>query len=309
MTENNFDYNKKEPVIENILKTAFYIDEIPNDARIASIRRLAEIIVRKILNENGKVMLGNSKIKKRLKDISSNNSLLMDSLEDIKDLGNQASHTEEDKVMDYEHLQKAQTALYNMYSYLLFAYFKKFRFGSNIEIMGKFSILPPEIRMTVLENLYKESKESVYIIDKLVLSILKTKGKEESISWLEKNKEYLMKIPYMCDDTIPVYLHKFGEEITQNMIDSNISVYEMCSRKIEEVHMQIENSGKRYTTFEDAKSLYIERGFVSGAEEEVLEFNSIMEFLYIGREKEENEKNDVDNDSNYSSFFEIKLDE
>ena len=62
------------------------------------------------------------------------------------------------------------------------------------------------------------------------------------------------------------------------------NMYELCSERVELVASEINKSGKLYNDFESAMPFYQEAGIVNGVSPEVKEFNSIMEFLYLGRE-------------------------
>ena len=79
-------------------------------------------------------------------------------------------------------------------------------------------------------------------------------------------------------------IEKYGEEVANLIYYSAPNMYELCSERVELVASEINKSGKLYNDFESAMPFYQEAGIVNGVSPEVKEFNSIMEFLYLGRE-------------------------
>jgi hypothetical protein len=60
--------------------------------------------------------------------------------------------------------------------------------------------------------------------------------------------------------------------------------------RIEEVSSILEQQGLLYNNFEQAKQLYLDVGVLDQDSSENTEFNDIMEFVYLGRKVEENDK-------------------
>lgn len=60
-------------------------------------------------------------------------------------------------------------------------------------------------------------------------------------------------------------------------------MYDMCLMKVNSVGNSIEKNGKMYEDFEDAIDVYRQNGIIAEESLEIEEFNSIMEFLYLGR--------------------------
>lgn len=79
-------------------------------------------------------------------------------------------------------------AVIDLLSVLLINYFDKYKFGSNKRVMSSFSILPPIMRFKVLSFLYEKDSQNIDVIDKLVLSILKSYGKDKAVAWVEERK-------------------------------------------------------------------------------------------------------------------------
>ena len=89
--------------------------------------------------------------------------------------------------------------LFNLYAYLLIEYFQKYEFGSNLEIIHHFSLLPPIIRYLTLEYLHNKYPENTMIIDKLSLAILKAFNNEQALCWIEERKEKLQTMPSISE--------------------------------------------------------------------------------------------------------------
>lgn len=78
-------------------------------------------------------------------------------------------------------------------------------------------------------------------------------------------------------------MNEFNNESYRALVSDLIND-ELCSERVELVASEINKSGKLYNDFESAMPFYQEAGIVNGVSPEVKEFNSIMEFLYLGRE-------------------------
>ena len=180
-------------------------------------------------------------------------------------------------------------SLFNLYAYLFFKYFEKYGFGANSDILTSFSLLPPIIRHIALEALYENDNTNVSVIDKLVLAKIKALGKENALLWVENNKEHLMNLKYKVDekyenDLIEILGLAMAKIVLQQ---SPNNMYEICSEKIDKVGSLIDRSGPRYKDFETAKFFYENHGKVNGNTNEIIEFNDLMEFIYIGRRVKE----------------------
>ena len=60
-------------------------------------------------------------------------------------------------------------------------------------------------------------------------------------------------------------------------------MYQLCMRKISEVGKVMESKVKLYDDFENALTFYRANGIVQGDEPEIIQFNDIMNFVYLGR--------------------------
>lgn len=278
-------------LVTDVIFDAFYADR-PNRGKIASIRQYAEVVVRKILDlpESEKITLGDRTIVDKLKQVSGNNPLLMSSVDKIRLHGNDCSHTQVTRAITAQKLFDCINSLFNMYASIFVLYFKRYKFGSNNAVMSAFSILPPIIRYLVLNELYQQFPDNLSIIDKLSLVLLKAFNKEQALSWIEERKEKLTQtLPY-TEKAIKEIKNIYGNTYAQKVIDNAPkNMYVLCMDRIVKVEQIISKNGLLYNNFEQAKPLYLKEGILLGSGDEVEEFNSIMEFLYLGRKKEENQ--------------------
>ena len=277
----NFSNEKYKYMIEGIINDIYY-SNCSLETKALLIRKYIEIVIRKILDksENFKVTIGDRDILGELRRISLGNSLLMDSLENIKGFLNEITHSRKIEKISEEDFKKVEEEFSKIHSYLFVNFFEKYSVWEDNELMAAFSILPPKIRYIVLNNLYGkiENKNNAILIDKLSLAILKFYGLDEALKWLEEEKENLEKISSVSKEVSEIF-----KEI--DMIEDK-NMYIVCKEKILDVNDLLEKKGRLYETFEEAKELYEENGKLQEISESRKEFNSIMEFYFIGRKKE-----------------------
>lgn len=277
-----FDNKVYEEMVTELLSDAFYLKNRSNRGKISTIRSYSEVIVRRILNipQNEKITLGDKNIKRELAKISNNNSLLLKAINIICDDGGDYTHTQVIESPSDELVQKIIDCLFDLYAYLLIAYFEKYTFGSNSKVLSAFSTLPPIIRYKVLNYLYEIECDNIAIIDKLVLSILKSFDKETALVWIEKRKDELVNMSSISKETRELYVNIRDERILA-FIEMNM--YDLCLMKVNSVGKIIERYGKPYEDFEEAIDVYRENGIIAEESLGIEEFNSIMEFIYLGR--------------------------
>lgn len=279
-------------LVNDLIIDAFYTDR-PNRGKIASIRQYAEVLVRKILDlpEGDVVTLGNKIIVQKLEQISGNNQLLMKSVDRIRLVGNKCTHTQEIGQITDEDVRDCIDNLFNIYASIFVLYFQKYKFGSNNETMSAFSILPPIIRYLALNELYEQSPENLAIIDKLSLVLLKAFDKERAIQWIEDRKEKLVDTQPYTEEGVEDIIKKYGNNVAQQIINNAPeNMFILCTNRINEVEQMIKKDGLLYNNFEQAKPLYLSNGILGGSSDEIKHFNSIMEFLYLGRKEVGNNK-------------------
>lgn len=284
---NNATY---EALVKDLIKDAFYI-ESSKRGTISKIRQYSEVIVRRILDLSSEdyVTLGNKEILGKIKKKSNNNKFLLDALKTINEIGNKCTHTQYVGEVSEKDIDDVIDSLFKLYSYLLISYFEKYRFGSNMKIVSSFSILPPIIRFITLEYLNSKYPEDIIIIDKLTLAILKAFDKEKALNWIEERKKILMNTQSISKEVEQNIKEKLGEEFAMEVVSNQPNMYNLCMERIQAVGKIIEEKGRLYDDFESAIDIYKEKGIVEGETPDVLEFNSIMEFLYLGRKSQGNE--------------------
>lgn len=288
-----FNNEVYQSLASDLIGDIFYLDGRSNRGKIASIRQYTEIIVRRILNypQKDKLTIGNKKIQSRIKSYSAN-PLLQDSIKVILSDGNARTHTQVVESPTDKDVEKVLDALFNLYAFLLVDYFEKYKFGSNKEVMTSFSILPPIIRWITLDYLFKQDNTNTDIIDKLALVTVKAYDKETALNWVEDNKDLLNSLLSIKNsDDIKKIVESVGVENLPMFM--NRTMYDIYIEKINLMSQQVGQNGRLYKNFEEAIEFYKENGEISGNSEEITEFNSIMEFLYLGRKSisSENKKN------------------
>jgi hypothetical protein len=285
-----FNNEAYEALVNDLINDAFYLKGASRRGTIAKIRQYAEVVVRRILNlpKKNKVTLGDERIISRIK--AKNNILLLNAIKTINKMGSKCTHTQMTREITEEDVKNVINSLFNLYAYLLINYFEKYEFGTNLEIVRKFSILPPIIRHLTLEYLYSKYPENIMIIDKLSLVILKALSKEAAIKWIEERKDKLKITPSVTRNAEKDIIEKYGEDLARIIVSTAPNMYDLCTERINLVADDISKNGKLYNDFESAIDYYRMSGIVSGESSDIKEFNSIMEFLYLGR-KSKNELN------------------
>lgn len=281
-----FNNNAYKSLVSDLINDAFYLDMHSRRGTISTIRQYTEVIVRKILGLSHEdfVTLGNRNIVSQLEEVSNNNHMLLNSLENIRNIGNKCTHTQEIQEIKESDVIECIDSLFNIYSYLFISYFEKYKFGKNEKVMSAFSILPPVIRYIALNYLYAKDETNISIIDKLSLAILKSFDKDKSLKWLNERKSSFINMSAVSEEGISAIKEKFGEEVAKNVIfNAPENMYVLCVDRVEQVSNVIEQNGVLYDDFESALELYKSKGIIDGDSEEIKEFNSVMDFVYLGR--------------------------
>ncbi|WP_224653851.1 hypothetical protein [Pectobacterium versatile] len=282
-----------EDLVKDLINDAFYIESRSNRGKISTIRQYSEVVIRKLCDipQGEEVTLGNFEVIKKLKAASSNDKFLMGAVRKLQKLGNKCTHTKNPKPILDTDVDSAIDALFKLYASLFILYFKKYKFGSSNEIVSVFSILPPIIRFFVLDNLYNSDKNNLLVIDKLCLVLLKAFDKKDALNWLNKRKSELSSIlpytPEAISDIEVAHGKLYAELVVAN---APANMYICCLDRLEEVALILEKQGLLYNNFEQAKPLYLDEGVLDKNSTENEEFNDIMEFVYLGRKAEINEK-------------------
>lgn len=276
-------------LIETIINDAFYVDGLSYDAKIALIRRYAEIILRRLLGyaSNDKLTLGDSEVKEDLKKAGYTEKFFRTNLDKLAGLGNKRTHTQSLEVASKEDFEEELDTLFNLYGYLFYKFFKKYPFGNTPSVVSSFSILPPIIREIALTLLFNDCPNNVQIIDRLALAKLKAHSFEDAERWLKKHRNEFDKLSIQLPENEQEKLiNKFGHSVADIILkEQEKSIYEVS---IERINILKNKKDFPYNNFEEAVDYYRKNGVVQGNSDEINEFNDLMEFVYIGRRKIEN---------------------
>ena len=285
-------YNNEEykNLITEFFGEIFYLPGLSYGTKVQKLRQYTEIILRRLLNYrcDKNIELGNEYTLDNLDRAGFTEPLFRDSLEKIRATGNERTHTKYRHIATEAEYQEILDNVFNIYGYLFYKYFKKWPFGNNKAIMSAFSCLPPIIRHIALSALYDDDPQNPDIVDKLVLAKLKAFDKETADAWIEEHKDSLLGMSVSPNsDFLKQLIAAVGEEAAVALAATMPhSMYDACKEKIQTVDTALK-SKPLYSDFESAKSYYEQYGIVEGTSQEVAEFNDLMEFVYIGRRKNE----------------------
>lgn len=285
----SFEDSVYKPLINEILDDIYY-KNTNFRTKIALLRHYLEIIVRKLVNYpvNQKMTLGSDKIKNLLseieKDICITDKHFQKTVEKAGRLLNKYNHTQYLVSANQEVFDKAEDLVFNVISLIFIIHFSKNEFGLNFDEMESFSILPPIIRLKVLEYFYSEGTKNLLLMHKYVLTILKSKNKEAAIQWIEVRKKQLQEVSTISDKyNLDKYLvageRKLGKRHT-NMYEHLIFVAGYVNEKRDSKEVLV------YSSFEQAAKTYIK---VCNNKDHLESFNrakqlkELIEFLFIGR--------------------------
>lgn len=292
MSKLKYNNNEYKNLITEFFGEIFYLPELSYGTKIQKLRQYTEIVLRRLLNYpcDKNIEIGNDLTIEKLDKKGFTEPLFKDSLEVIRSTGNERTHTKYRRTATEEEYQAVLESIFNIYGYLFYKYFKKWPFGNNPDIITAFSCLPPIIRHITLSALYEDDPNNPVIVDKLIFAKLKAYGKEDTNSWVEAHKDSLLNLYPDCDsDTLKKLIPIIGlEAAVKAVADMSNDMYHICKEKIETVKNRF-FSNPLYSDFETAKTYYEQHGIVPGDSQEILEFNDLMEFVYIGRRKKETE--------------------
>lgn len=282
----NFNNEEYECLVTDLIGDVFYT-ESSYRGKISTIRQYTEVIVRKLfdIEPASQITLGQKDIQNKIKTFP-NHKFIEKAVRNILNDGNLTTHTQYLETLSKEDFENIVDSLFDMLSFLLITYFEKYEFGSRNDIMHSFSLLPPIIRYKVLIFLYEKYPDNISIIDKLVLAIMKALSVEDATKWVEEKRDILIQMGTMTE--------KAYNELTKN-VEPDVamaiqatapkSMYHLCKEKIDLVGKDIRAKGLLYSNFENALPYYKQNGILDGDEQEIIDFNDIMSFLYLGRKE------------------------
>lgn len=281
----NFNNHEYTTLVTDLIGDVFYTDTSYR-GKISTIRQYAEVVVRKILDlePDQKIMLGQNDIKRRIQALP-NHVFLETAIKNIKDKGNDSTHTEHIENVSKEEFDCIVDSLFDILSFLLIEYFEKYEFGTRNDILTSFSLLPPIIRYKVLDFLNKKYPDNIAVIDKLVLSIMKAFSVTKAKMWVKEKRVSLTQLATITPKAYNEMIQNLGLEIALKVRAASPSnMYDLCMSKIAQLEENI-NKGVVYSDFESALPYYRKKGPILDNTLEAKEFNDIMEFLYLGRKE------------------------
>lgn len=293
-----FDNSDYEVLISDLISDIYY-SEISISSRIVLLRKLTELITRRFLNlgKGEKMELGditssvkNQKYKTTERLNSVDNILREDfeaSVNKLREIGNKYSHTQTHTTADLEEWTEAENLVWDLFSYLFVQYFLKYNLSlkSDKNVLSMFSLLPPEIRFRTLQKLITiKGFDNVQLLDKYMLSMVKSRGWEEAHCWLESNRDKINGVPYPTESEIIDYIEDFDEDELPLQLRKFQNVYGLLSAVIQNSKLK-SVSGGVYRTFEEASKYYHERNldFYLSSTDEQIEFKELLSFCFMGR--------------------------
>ena len=299
-----FNDNEYADLIGNLLHDIHY-SQISNAGKIAGLRRQAEVLVRKILDIGSSRQLTLGQIKRRLKDPDIKKRLeslgdelsekLIITVEKIRELGNKASHTQYIEEFSDKEIACVEDSILDLYALLFIRFFLNIQVSlySPPRVLRLFSLLPPIIRYKTWKYLFEKDKNNIQVVNRLCLSIIKVYDKRTAYQWINENCELIRAIPYPTKPEIEKYNLTNAIEVNPGIylscvdmdFDSYNNVYDLLYAKISDPRTSVNEAGKMYKSFEDAKGIYCEeRTFLFDGSKEVTELQLLMDFVYLGRE-------------------------
>lgn len=289
----NFNIFEYEQMIGDLIHDTFYVG-LTKRGKIKGIRQFSEVIVRKILNigSDTHFALGKAEHMEQFKKLSDDRKVyLKASIEKIRPLGNDGTHTQHTEEFSDAELNQVKDGLFDLYAYLFIDYFLKYPIEllSPRGVLPDFSLLPPIIRFKTLKYFY-DKDANLQIANRYCLSIIKTYGKKQALEWLKLEKSKLLSIPYPTNEEIREYYIETGLMVSPNKILVNLqlgnynNVYDLLIDKIEDDRTSMNESGKMYSQFEEAKKYYI-KNRSKNSNKELNDLHEIMDFVYLGRKE------------------------
>ncbi len=280
----NFRNEDYKEILNDCIHDIFYVDTSFR-GKIAQIRLLSEIIIRKLIDyePDKQLTIGNHGVLATVEALDSKNGpyykQCIEAIKNDTDLyhaANSCSHSKVREKITKNDYEVIHDHFLSLLSCVFIQYFTKYRFGSNSTVMLIFSLLPPVLRIKVLTRLYENDKTNVDIIDRLVLAIMKEQGKDKAQDWVDNRKEHLTSISAIAPE-MAAYLSKLRPDVT---FEKNM--YECCCEKIEK------DMHGLYHTIEEAKTAYDsykdKTDTTTITSTEIKEFIDLMDFSYTGRE-------------------------
>ena len=293
-----FDNNDYELILSDLIADIYYSD-ISDGSRIVLLRKLTELLARKFLdlgagepmnlgditayekNDKFKVTEQYNKVDKRLvKDFEK-------TINRLRKIGNKHIHTANVLVANKDELIMAEDSIWELFSYLFVQYFLKYNLNlkSDKNVLSFFSLLPPEIRYRTLKKLVEvKGFDNIQLLDKFLLSIVKTKGIDEARFWLNSNREKIQNMDYPSEAEIIEYEEDFSQEDLPLKLRNYSDSYGLLASVINHADVRSASHGL-YKNFEEATAIYEQYNleYYLSSSEEREKFKNLIKFCFIGR--------------------------
>lgn len=298
----DFNSLEYERMIGDLIHDTFYIENSKR-GKISRIRQFSEILVRKIINvgSDRKLMLGTIQrdFRNELDTLQENRKEdLLKIIERIRPLGNDGTHTQHTEDFSDDDLNQVKDGLFDLYAYLFIDYFLKYPMNllSPAEVMSTFSLLPPIIRYKALKYLY-ENEANLQIANRYCLSIIKAFNKSTALNWLENEKSKLLQLHYPNQEEAEEYYIKRWYPVSPTQYKVSIqlwkfnNVHDLLLDKINDISTDVNESGKLYSNFEQARKYYEKNN--------VLTSNNIERSRKFYKDMKQRFSNDIEKVENY----------
>lgn len=293
-----FDNNDYELILSDLIADIYYSD-ISDGSRIVLLRKLTELLARKFLdlgagepmnlgditayekNDKFKVTEQYNKVDKQLvKDFEK-------TINRLREIGNKHTHTANVLVANKDELIMAEDSIWELFSYLFVQYFLKYDLNlkSDKNVLSFFSLLPPEIRYRTLKKLVEvKGFDNIQLLDKFLLSIVKTKGIDEARFWLNSNREKIQNMDYPSEAEIIEYEEDFSQEALPLKLRNYSDSYGLLASVINHADVRSASHGL-YKNFEEATAIYEQYNleYYLSSSEEREKFKNLIKFCFIGR--------------------------
>lgn len=181
----------------------------------------------------------------------------------------------------------AEDSIWELFSYLFVQYFLKYNLNlkSDKNVLSFFSLLPPEIRYRTLKKLVEvKGFDNIQLLDKFLLSIVKTKGIDEARFWLNSNREKIQNMDYPSEAEIIEYEEDFSQEDLPLKLRNYSDSYGLLASVINHADVRSASHGL-YKNFEEATAIYEQYNleYYLSSSEEREKFKNLIKFCFIGR--------------------------
>ncbi|MGT2928808.1 hypothetical protein ACVR1G_00890 [Streptococcus dentasini] len=294
-----FENSDYEVLISDLISDIYY-SEISISSKIVLLRKLTELITRRFLDlgmgekmELGDITTPEKNPKyKTTERLNSIDRLLRKDFEStvnkLREIGNKHSHTQNHATADLEEWKDAENLVWDLFSYLFVQYFLEYELSlkSDKNVLSMFSQLPPEIRFRTLQKLVDmKGFDNVLLLDKYMLSLVKSKCWDEAYYWLIRNRDKISEVPYPTEAEIVDYIEDFDEKELPLQLRKFQNAFGVLSSVIQNSKVKSASGGAYYRTFEEAAKYYHEENldFYLSSTNEQIKFKELLYFCFIGR--------------------------